>query len=74
LVAAREQRKSALERLATAFGLACLPNLLDAVEFQPDSWWWLIVRIALSALFLIALVLWLVAEIRVRRGTEDQAI
>lgn len=57
---AREARKRAWERLVVAWSVAIIPNLLVAlgVEFEGG---WMVVRYVLSAIFLIALVAWLVA-------------
>jgi hypothetical protein len=53
--------------LMTSFALAALCNLVEAVA-DPDGWAWQTLRVALSVVFLIALVGWLVALIRARRA------
>ena len=65
---ARARRKERGELLGAVWGVAIAPNLLAAFGFDPDGWLWLTVRIALSALFTIALCAWLVALIRERRS------
>ena len=56
----RARRKSAGENLLTAWGLAIIPNCLEAFGVGlPDEWWWYVIRFGLSALWLVALVVWL---------------
>ena len=56
----RARRRNAGGNLAAAWGLAIIPNALDAfgVNF-PDTWWWYVLRYGLSAVWLAALVVWL---------------
>jgi uncharacterized membrane protein len=69
----RHDRQVAGERLFMAWGVAIVPNTLDAfgVELNGD---WRFVRIALSVVFMIALVAWIVALWRERmaRRTAEQ--
>jgi hypothetical protein len=54
------RRKHAGENLLAAWGLAIIPNLVDAFGVNlPDEWWWYVVRYGLSAVWLAALVVWL---------------
>ena len=64
---ARARRKGRGEVLGAVWAIAILPNLLVAFGFNPDGWAWLALRITLSAAFLIALCVWLVALVRERR-------
>ena len=57
----RARRKDAGEHLLVAWGAAVIPNTLDAFGMNlPDAWWWYLVRFALSALWLAALVAWFI--------------
>jgi Flp pilus assembly protein TadB len=71
---AHERRQVAGKNLLAAWGLAIVPNFLAAmgVDF-PDVWWWYVIRYSLSAVFTVALVVWLVwlwRERRARRFTD----
>ena len=68
-----ERRKQAGERLMLAWGIAVIPNLLVAfgVEFSGA---WIAIRWVLSAIFVVALVVFLVAlwrEWRARRRARS---
>jgi hypothetical protein len=65
-VTARERRKRAGERLVLAWSVAVIPNFLVAVGVEFDGAW-MIVRYLLSAIFIVALVVWLAALWRERR-------
>jgi hypothetical protein len=56
----RASRRNAGENLLAAWGLAIIPNMLDAFGVNlPDEWWWYVIRFGLSALWLAALIAWL---------------
>ncbi len=67
----RAKRKAAGERLLVAWGIAIIPNTLDAfgVDFS-DAWWWDVIRFGLSAVWLVALVAWLALLWRERQATR----
>ena len=67
-MSAGERRKQAWERLALAWSIAVIPNLLAAlgVEFSGA---WAAIRWILSAIFVLALAWFLVALWRERRAT-----
>jgi hypothetical protein len=54
-----------------------VPNTLEAFGVNlPDAWWWYLIWFALSALWLVALLMWLTAlwrERRARRVVSDTA-
>ena len=52
--------------LLLAWGLAILPNTLEAFGGGSDDTWWQVVRFGLSTLFVITLVAFAIG--RVRRG------
>jgi hypothetical protein len=53
-------RKRAGERLLAAWGVAIVPNTLEAFGVElPDEWWWYVIRYGLSAIWCLALVSWL---------------
>ena len=56
----RHDRKVAGERLLIAWGVAIVPNTLDAYGVELNGGW-LILRLVLSVDFTIALVAWIVA-------------
>jgi len=63
----RHDRKVAGERLLIAWGVAIIPNTLDAYGVDLDGGW-LILRIVLSVAFTVALVAWIVAMWRERKA------
>jgi hypothetical protein len=50
-----------------AFGLAVVPNTLDAFGAAPEGDWWTAVRAVLSTVFTIVLIAYLAARLRGRR-------
>ena len=75
--AAHARRKAAGERLLLAWGVAIVPNTLEVFGVNlPDAWWWYLIWFALSALWLVALLMWLAAlwrERQARRVVSDTA-
>ena len=67
---ARAQRATAGERVLVAWGVAVVPNLLDAFGVEFDGGW-MVVRYALSAVFVVMLALWLAAVWRVHRARRS---
>ena len=67
---ARADRKKAGERLVVAWGVAIVPNTLAAFGVQIDGGW-AIVRFGLSAVFVLALLLWIGATWRLHRARRS---
>jgi hypothetical protein len=68
---ARERRREAGSLFLTVWGIAIVPNALEAFGVSPDGWAWTALRVILSAAFLVALVAFLVTvldELRARRA------
>jgi hypothetical protein len=57
---ARERRRESGGWLLSAWAVAIIPNALDTFGFDPDGWAWTALRIALLALFTVALMVFLV--------------
>lgn len=61
------QRNPVGDWLWATFGAAAVLNLVDAVA-SPEGWAWTAARIAVTAAFSLALVLWLVFAFRQRNA------
>jgi len=59
-------KRKAGEIVSTTFSLGCLGGLIQAVA-NPSGWLWTGARALAFAIFVIALVLWLIAMRRDRR-------
>jgi hypothetical protein len=69
----RARRKAAGGRLLVAWGVAIVPNTLEAFGVRPpDAWWWYLIWGAASAFWLVALLAWLVALWRERQAARER--
>jgi hypothetical protein len=68
---ARERRKDAGGRLLLAWGVAILPNALEAFDVAPEGWAWTALRVVLAAVFLVALVVFAVTVVQELRAKRD---
>ena len=69
------RRENAGENLLAAWGAAIVPNALVAFGVDlPDAWRWHVIRFGLSALWLVALVVWLGWLWRERRAKRSAGI
>ena len=68
---AREKRQKAGEGFLVIWGIAVIPNALDAFGVDVDGTGWDILRLALGALWLVALAVLIVAFVRERRTPRE---
>jgi hypothetical protein len=75
---ARAGRKAAGERLLVAWGAAIVPNTLEAFGVSlPDAWWWYAIWGFLSAVWVVALLAWLMSlwcERQARHARSEAAL
>jgi hypothetical protein len=68
---ARERRREAGGWLLVAWGVAIVPNALEAFGVAPDGWAWTSLRVVLSAVFLVALVVFVATVVQELRAKRD---
>jgi hypothetical protein len=65
-------KDSAWNNVVMTFGLGALLGLIQGVV-DPRGWLWTTARVLVGALFVVALVLWLVAIVKDRRSRRPHA-
>jgi hypothetical protein len=68
---ARERRREAGSWLLVAWGVAIVPNVIEAFGAAPDGWAWTSLLVLLGAVFVVALVVFaarVVQELRAKRA------
>lgn len=68
---ARAKRRDAWEAFLGAWGVAIIPNLVEAFGVQLDGTGWIVLRSVLAAVWLVTLVLLIVAYVRELRTPAD---
>ncbi len=70
---AKRRRRAVGETFLIIWGVALVPNTLDAFGFDPGALWWDAIRYALGAICFLALLVLIWAWIRERRAPAELA-